>query len=89
MMEVISEEENDEEESDDLSRLSYLDGTVILDTLRQRYRENKYYVCIKLAGFFPTDTSLTVKFCNSVLITDKVYLVNVKTFKSYISMIDK
>jgi myosin heavy subunit len=53
MMEAISEEENDEEESDDLSRLSYLDGSVILDTLRQRYRLNKYYVCIKLKSYCP------------------------------------
>jgi hypothetical protein len=53
MMEAISEEENDEEESDDLSRLSYLDGSVILDTLRQRYRQNKYYVCIKLKSYCP------------------------------------
>lgn len=45
-METDYSDSDDDESDDDISKLGYLDESVILQTLKKRFQHDKYYVSI-------------------------------------------
>lgn len=45
-METDYSDSDDDESDDDISKLGYLDESVVLQTLKKRFQHDKYYVSI-------------------------------------------